>query len=273
MDAMIPAPPTAALARLPTLATVSIGSPQPQKRSPSHGRWQDALFRGTTRLFAALVLALLAWILVALGIAAAPALQKFGVGFFFTDVWNPVTQQFGALAPIYGTRGHVDDRARRRHSGQLRHRTLPDRAMPTGAEALARDRGGIARRHSVDHLRHVGPVRVRAVLRRSRAATADGHRRQVPADRPVVPGSADRTRRADRGHHPGGHGDSLHRVGHARCVRDRPAGAEGVRVRHRLHDAGRSSGTSCCRTRGSASSAASCSVSAARSARRWRSRS
>jgi phosphate transport system permease protein len=28
--------------------------------------------------------------LVALGIAAAPALDKFGVGFFFTNVWNPV---------------------------------------------------------------------------------------------------------------------------------------------------------------------------------------
>ena len=66
-------------------------------------RWQDALFRGTTRLFAALVLALLASIIVALGIAAAPALKAFGYGFFLTDVWNPVTKQFGALAPLYGT--------------------------------------------------------------------------------------------------------------------------------------------------------------------------
>ena len=29
--------------------------------------------------------------------------QKFGLGFFFTNVWNPVTSEFGALAPIYGT--------------------------------------------------------------------------------------------------------------------------------------------------------------------------
>ena len=73
-------------------------------RAPlSRARWQDALFRGTTRMFAVFVLLLLASILVALGVAAAPALQKFGLRFFFTDVWNPVTQQFGALAPIYGT--------------------------------------------------------------------------------------------------------------------------------------------------------------------------
>jgi phosphate transport system permease protein len=32
-----------------------------------------------------------------------PALRAFGPGFFVTNVWNPVTKQFGALAPIYGT--------------------------------------------------------------------------------------------------------------------------------------------------------------------------
>ena len=66
-------------------------------------RWQDVLFRATTRVFAAFVLLLLVSILVALGIAAAPAFRKFGAHFFFTNVWNPVTGQFGALAPIYGT--------------------------------------------------------------------------------------------------------------------------------------------------------------------------
>src|SRR4029079_13522020 len=34
---------------------------------------------------------------------AVPAMQKFGFAFFVTDVWNPVTKNFGALAPIYGT--------------------------------------------------------------------------------------------------------------------------------------------------------------------------
>ena len=61
-------------------------------------------FRHTTRLFAALVLgAARSSIIVALGYAALPALQKFGFGFFVTNVWDPVTSEFGALAPIYGT--------------------------------------------------------------------------------------------------------------------------------------------------------------------------
>src|SRR6185437_6874503 len=89
---------------LPMNATVAVGrAPDPRTTAISPARWQDAVFRGTTRLFAALVLALLASIIVALGIAAAPALKAFGFGFFVTDVWNPVTKQFGALAPLYGT--------------------------------------------------------------------------------------------------------------------------------------------------------------------------
>jgi phosphate transport system permease protein len=32
-----------------------------------------------------------------------PALRTFGVGFLFEESWNPVTEKFGAIAPIYGT--------------------------------------------------------------------------------------------------------------------------------------------------------------------------
>ena len=74
-----------------------------QFRRAAAGRALDALFEHTTRAFAALVLALLLGILVSLGYAAAPALAKFGPAFFVTNVWNPVTSEFGALAPIYGT--------------------------------------------------------------------------------------------------------------------------------------------------------------------------
>ena len=31
------------------------------------------------------------------------AFQKFGLAFLWTDAWDPVNQQFGALVPIYGT--------------------------------------------------------------------------------------------------------------------------------------------------------------------------
>src|SRR5205814_5172160 len=32
-----------------------------------------------------------------------PAVQEFGFGFLTAQSWNPVTEKFGALAPIYGT--------------------------------------------------------------------------------------------------------------------------------------------------------------------------
>jgi len=78
-------------------------NPQPQGRPAAAGRWQDIAFENATRFFAVLVLAMLVGILLALLYAAIPAMEKFGLGFFVTNVWNPVTSQFGALAPIYGT--------------------------------------------------------------------------------------------------------------------------------------------------------------------------
>ena len=90
-----------------------------------------------------------------------------------TNVWNPVTSDFGALAPIYGTLVTSADRAADRRAGELRHRAVPDRDVPGVAQAAARHRGRAARRDPVDHLRHVGAVRVRAAVRRLRAAAAD----------------------------------------------------------------------------------------------------
>jgi phosphate transport system permease protein len=63
----------------------------------------DAAFRGLTFLFALLVLLILGGVIVALVDGALPALRAFGISFIVTQVWNPVTEKFGALAPIYGT--------------------------------------------------------------------------------------------------------------------------------------------------------------------------
>jgi phosphate transport system permease protein len=73
------------------------------------GRWArgqkryDTAFRLGTTFFALLVLVLLGGVIVALVEGAAPALAKFKLGFLVTEEWNPVTDEFGALAPIYGT--------------------------------------------------------------------------------------------------------------------------------------------------------------------------
>ena len=67
------------------------------------GAFGDRVFYTLTLLFAAGVLLVLSGVMVALVSGALPALQHFGVGFVVADVWNPVTERFGAVAPIYGT--------------------------------------------------------------------------------------------------------------------------------------------------------------------------
>jgi phosphate transport system permease protein len=66
-------------------------------------RLSDSMFRILTLSAALAVLALLGGVIVALLIGALPALRTFGFGFIATESWNPVTDNFGALAPIYGT--------------------------------------------------------------------------------------------------------------------------------------------------------------------------
>ena len=63
----------------------------------------DAAFHWLTFGAALLVLVTLASILVSLVIGAWPAIKAFGFGFLTSQSWNPVTEKFGGLAPIYGT--------------------------------------------------------------------------------------------------------------------------------------------------------------------------
>ena len=67
------------------------------------GAFYDRIFRGSTWLFAVLVLVVVIGIVVALFVGAWPALKKFGFGFLVSSEWNPVTDEFGALVPIFGT--------------------------------------------------------------------------------------------------------------------------------------------------------------------------
>jgi phosphate transport system permease protein len=63
----------------------------------------DALFHALTRAAAIGVLALLGGVIVSLVAGALPALSTFGFDFLIEERWNPVTERFGAVAPIYGT--------------------------------------------------------------------------------------------------------------------------------------------------------------------------
>jgi phosphate transport system permease protein len=66
-------------------------------------RLRDAGFRQLTRAAAVAVLIILSGIIISLIQGSLPALRTFGFGFLVTESWNPVTEKFGAIAPIYGT--------------------------------------------------------------------------------------------------------------------------------------------------------------------------
>ena len=63
----------------------------------------DAWFKLVTFLFALSIPLLLFLLLAVLVGQAAPAMQKFGLGFLYSSSWNPVRETFGALPYIYGT--------------------------------------------------------------------------------------------------------------------------------------------------------------------------
>ncbi|MGA7490131.1 MAG: phosphate ABC transporter permease subunit PstC [Xanthobacteraceae bacterium] len=66
-------------------------------------RIRDIVFRALTRAAAIGVLIILGGVILSLIEGSLPALRAFGLDFLVTESWNPVTEQFGALAPIYGT--------------------------------------------------------------------------------------------------------------------------------------------------------------------------
>jgi phosphate transport system permease protein len=66
-------------------------------------RFWDNVYRWLTRGAAICVLVVLGGVIVSLIIGAVPALREFGFSFLTEQRWNPVTEKFGALAPIYGT--------------------------------------------------------------------------------------------------------------------------------------------------------------------------
>jgi phosphate transport system permease protein len=66
-------------------------------------RASDLFFRFITRAAAIAVLVILTGIIISLVYGSWPALHTFGFSFLTDSHWNPVTEKFGALAPIYGT--------------------------------------------------------------------------------------------------------------------------------------------------------------------------
>src|SRR5450631_3063593 len=83
--------------------TMSVAEQVDRSKVLQRLRLGDAGFRHLTRAAAVTVLIILGGIIFSLVYGSLPALRNFGVGFLFEESWNPVTEKFGAIAPIYGT--------------------------------------------------------------------------------------------------------------------------------------------------------------------------
>jgi phosphate transport system permease protein len=73
---------------------------------PRHAARQlvyERIFRWATLSAAVLVLLILGGVAISLIYGAWPALAHFGFRFVTREIWNPVTDQYGALGPIFGT--------------------------------------------------------------------------------------------------------------------------------------------------------------------------
>ena len=74
-----------------------------EPRHAAGQRLRERIFRGATLAAALVVLALLGGVAITLIKGSWPAFSHFKFAFLTTEIWNPVTDKYGALAPIYGT--------------------------------------------------------------------------------------------------------------------------------------------------------------------------
>ena len=141
-------------------------------------RTTDQAFRLLTRAAVLTVLGLFSGVILALIIGSVPAIKAFGPGFVVTEVWNPVTEQFGALAPIYGTLVTSIIAMVIAVPVGLGIAFFITELCPLWLRRPIGDRDRAAGRHPEHHLRHLGPVRLRALPAEACPAVPDQHIRE-----------------------------------------------------------------------------------------------
>ncbi|QDH17123.1 phosphate ABC transporter permease subunit PstC [Swingsia samuiensis] len=77
--------------------------PLVQKQNKQKWPLADCLFYVLVASCAAIVLSVLGSLVVLLGVGAQQAFHHFGFQFFIKNIWNPVSNQYGAGAPFFGT--------------------------------------------------------------------------------------------------------------------------------------------------------------------------
>ncbi|CAN7182504.1 phosphate ABC transporter permease subunit PstC [Phenylobacterium sp. LjRoot219] len=85
------------------MTDTALSSAPPLRRSHPRGALVAKVFEGVCFAAATALLVMLGGLLVSLFIGGWPAFQRFGLSFFTTTTWNPVTDVYGAAGPIVGT--------------------------------------------------------------------------------------------------------------------------------------------------------------------------
>ncbi len=75
----------------------------PGKEIKSRKKAGDIIFENITLLFALVLVGLVAYIAIEMFLDSSESRSKFGLGFIFSQNWDPVKEEFGALPFIFGT--------------------------------------------------------------------------------------------------------------------------------------------------------------------------
>src|SRR5947208_6547452 len=86
-----------------TVPMEPVAAPEPRWRALRGTNLADRLYRGVLTTLALLMPLLLLALVGELATSAWPAIQRFGLSFLWTSVWDPVAGVFGAAPMIFGT--------------------------------------------------------------------------------------------------------------------------------------------------------------------------
>ncbi len=75
----------------------------PGKEIKSRKKAGDIIFENITLLFALILVGLVVYIAIEMFLDSSESRSKFGFGFIFSQNWDPVKEEFGALPFIFGT--------------------------------------------------------------------------------------------------------------------------------------------------------------------------
>ena len=136
----------------------------------------DQVFKGVVTGLSGLVIVMLVGLIALLIVDSWPSLERYGLGFVTTSTWDPVREEFGALAVHLRHDRHLASGAADRDAGRGRRGAVPGRVRAAVAARPGLVRGRAAGGDPEHHLRPLGLLRPGAGDARRRRAVPQGDR-------------------------------------------------------------------------------------------------